>query len=271
MNQVSFRSAVLMMATLLAACGLSPTTVEERTPKLDYAGKGTVALTVVDNRPYVVSGDKPDTCEGIYRGGYGIPFAFEGMRKGAESMPYTTRISDILSKALYNAGSTVSVIKTPKGSSVETAISGLRAQPFDAGLIVNVLDSRVDAGGARWSYFFDYEIIVINHVGTILSTKKYKGEDVDFQRELFHTGRAKGKNYSFDAILDLHYKNKFANFLNDRQTRAALSGSAAPASTGSAPSAGAAQRLEELKGMLDKGLITPEDYEKKKAEILQQF
>ena len=165
-----------MAPILLAACALSPATIEERTPKLDYASKGTVALTVVDNRPFIVSGEKKETNEGIFRGAYGIPFAFEGMRKDDEGTPYAARIADILSKALDNAGSTANVIQTPKGSTVETAINGLRAVPFDAGLIVNVLDSRIDAGGARWSYFFDYEIIVIDHAGTIVSRKKYDGK-----------------------------------------------------------------------------------------------
>lgn len=263
-----------MAAMLLAACALSPATVEERTPKLEYATKGTVALTVVDNRPFVVSGEKEEACEGIYRGGYGIPFAFEGMRKDDEGTPYTTRISEILSKALYNAGSTANVIQTPKGSSVQSAINGLRAVPFDAGLIVNVLDSRIDAGGARWSYFFDYEIIVIDHAGTIVSRKKYDGEDVDFQRELFHSGNDKGKNYSFAAVLDLHYRNKFAAYLNDREMQAALASPRAVAATAGArgqADRGGAQRLAELKAMLDKGLITPDDYEEKKAEILQSL
>ena len=45
-----------------------------------------------------------------------------------------------------------------------------------------------------------------------------------------------------------------------------------PAHTASTPSSKTAEaRLEELKGMLDKGLISKDEYDKKKTEILQQM
>ena len=75
------------------------------------------------------------------------------------------------------------------------------------------------------------------------------------------SGRDRGRNYSFAAVLDLHYRNKFDAFLNDRDTQAALT-SARAATSG-------ARRLADLKEMLDNGLITPDDYEDKKREILQ--
>lgn len=259
------RFVVVIAATLLAACALSPTTIEERTPEIRYPAKEAIAVTVVDNRYFVVDGDKQETCEGIYRGGYGIPFAFEGMRDDEDTL-YAARIAEIIAKALYNAGSTVHVVKTPMGSSVEAAVAALRTVPFDAGLIVNVLDSRIDAGGIRWSYYFDYEIIAVDSSGTVVSSKKYSGEDIDFQRALFISGRDKGRSYSFSAVLDLHYRNKFDAFLNDRETQAALASSRVATT---APGRDGSQRLADLKEMLDKGLITSGDYERKKAEILQ--
>jgi len=102
-------------------------------------------------------------------------------------------------------------------------------------------------------------------------TKKYNGEAVDFQRELFHAGSDKGKNYAFDAILDLEYRNKISEFLNDRETQNALaktSGAPTSVATGQQGDRDGASRLAELKELLSKGLITSEDYEKKKADIL---
>jgi len=134
------------LAAALAGCALSKTTIEERTPELKYTTKGTVALTVIDNRPYVVSGEKEERTEGVFRSGYGIPFAFHRLRSDPET-PYVARISELISKSLYNGGSKVEVVKMPKGFTVADAISEMRKQPFDSGLVVNVFDSRVDAGG----------------------------------------------------------------------------------------------------------------------------
>ena len=265
--------AAIAFCAILTGCALSKTTIDERTPELKYTTKGTLALTVVDNRPFVVSGEKAETVEGIFRGAYGIPFKFEGTRSDPDTL-YTARISEIVSKALYNTGSKVNVVQTKKGATVQDAINGLRAAPFDAGLVINVIDSRIDAGGIRWSYFFDYEVVVLDSQGAIVSTKKYSGEDVDFQRELFHTGSEKGKSYAFDAVLDLEYRNKFSEFLNDRETQAALG--TTHAAEGRVVAAkqedgDGARRLAALKDLLDKGLITTEDYEKKKGEILQSL
>ena len=256
----------------LSGCVLSKSTIAERTPELKYTTSDTVSLTVVDNRPYVLNGDKDETFEGFQRAAYGIPLSITKLRDDNKVL-YAARFADIISHALSKSGSKVTIIATNKSASVQDAIARLRTVPFTTGLVVNVLDSKIDAGGFRWSYYYDYEVLIVDAKGAIVSTKKYNGEDIDFQREIYQAGRAKGKSYEWPAILDIEYANRITAFLSDNDTAKALGGigpSIATSTTKSTSNDGA-ERLIALKALLDKGVITPDDYEKKKAEILKSL
>lgn len=273
MSIVTLRLSWYVLMASLTGCVLSKSTVEERTPELKYATTGTLALTVVDNRPYVLDNDKDETFEGFQRLLYGIPQSFTKLRDD-DKIPFSIRFADIISHALNQSGSKVSVVATEKGASVPQAITHLQTVPFTKGLVVNVLDSKVDAGGFRWSFYYDYDVVVVDTNGAIRSNRKFKGEDVDFQREIFHQGKEKGKSYELPAVLDIEYANRVKEFLNDNETRMALveMKEARKVDVGpKSPSKDESERLIELKTLLDKGLITPEDYERKKKEILDSL
>lgn len=246
------------------AFGESP--LQERTPELTYAINGSVLMTVVDNRPFVLSGDKPDTCEGIRRNAYGMPFNFTKLRDDKET-PYTKRIEEIVSAGLTKAGATVAIVPTPNGTSSSDAIGKIKSGSAELKLVINVLDSRVDAGIARWSYFYDYELNVIDGAGAVVLVKRFTGEDVDFQRAILKAGKDKDKTYSFPTVLDIEYGIKFSQMLGNGEVRAALGG-VVKSATDSPAHVSNADRLSELKKLLDQGLITDQDFERKKAEIL---
>ena len=110
MRQATTGLCILAMSLLpgtLLAFGESP--AEELTPVLDYAIKGAMSITVVENRPFVLSGDKPETCEGIRRNAYGMPFNFSKVRDDRDT-PYTKRIEAIVSAGLAKAGATHVVV-----------------------------------------------------------------------------------------------------------------------------------------------------------------
>ena len=74
---------------------------------------------------------------------------------------------------------------------------------------------------------------------------------------------------SFPAVLDIEYKNRVTEFLSDNETAKALGGASPTIAAARANSSDGAERLTALKALLDKGVITQDDYEKKKAEILK--
>jgi hypothetical protein len=266
------RFAIYVMGILmLGGCATTPTTPDERTPVLKYKTVGVIAVAIVDNRPYVTNGSKDDNFEGIGRTGYGIPTDFVKQRDDSKTT-YVTRVSDLVVRALEKSGSRVIYVPSPKGSYPKEAIASLHRASASTGLIVNVLDSRIDAGGFRWSYFFNYQLLVLDPSGTVISDRTFSGEDVDFQRDIFHAASAAGKTYSFPSILDMEYKNKFSEFLSEPDTASALAGSTHGTSDAANHVVGSGvDRLVALKSMLDQGLISNDDYEKKKAEILKSL
>lgn len=265
---VVFASCSLLL--LISGCTLSKATMEERTPDLKYTTSNTIALAIVDNRPFILNGDKDENFEGIGRGGYGIPFDFVKQRDDSKVL-FTARFADVVARALKNAGSHVVVTTIHKGSSNQDAIAALLAVPFATGLVINVQNSRIDAGGVRWSYFYDYEVLVVDSKGVVVVTKKYSGEDLDFQREIYHAGSAKGKTYEFPAILDIEYKSRIAELLSDSDTAKALGGTGASIAIAGQAGKDGTERLVALKALLDQGIITQSDYDIKKSEILKSL
>lgn len=222
--------AISIAVCVLSGCAMSKTTLEDRTPQLQFPTSGTLALTVIDDRADVVNGDKPDSFEGIYRDRSGKTHALETKRDNRDTA-YSARISEIIASAFRESGSKVVVVPVPKGSTLATAVTAMRAVPFERGVVIDVKDSRADVGGYRWSYLFDYEIVVIGTKGTALASKQFKGEDLDFQHAIYQSGKDLGKSYSLAAVLDLEYRNELSGFLSDRQIVEALKESGAGNST----------------------------------------
>lgn len=69
---------ILLIASFLTGCAIGQktnyTTGHVAFNKFEFNDDGGCKITVVDKRPYVVSGRKPPTFTGIARGGYGNPF-----------------------------------------------------------------------------------------------------------------------------------------------------------------------------------------------------
>ena len=266
-SSTTLACASFAMFASLSGCAFNKSTVEERTPNLKYSTTNAIALTVVDNRPFILNGEKDENFEGIVRGGYGIPFDFVKQRDNSKEL-FAARFVEVVARALTKSGSHVTVTATRKGSSSPEAITALMPNVSDIGLVVNVHNSRVDAGG-RWSYFYDYEVAVVDGKGDVLATKKSSGEDVNFQREIYESGVAKGKRYETPAILDIEYRNRVMELLSDGDIARALGGVGAGLAT--APSKDGSARLVALKKLLDQGAITQDDYDRKKAEILKSL
>lgn len=67
--------AAALMAALLAGCAVgNQYSYRDSDMAIPVTGDGSLGLTVVDRRPYVLSGDKPASFIGLQRGGFGNPF-----------------------------------------------------------------------------------------------------------------------------------------------------------------------------------------------------
>src|SRR4051812_45333634 len=112
MRRFAFLAFVAMM-TLLAGCATPvPLTKEEATPKL-YATSDSVALAVIEARPYVLSGNKKPQYEGLIRGGYGIPTTVYRTRPEGER--FVDQFANMVRDGFVQQGVKVSVVPMPLG------------------------------------------------------------------------------------------------------------------------------------------------------------
>jgi len=258
----------------LSGC-LTKATIKESTPLLTYVPPKTIAFTVIDNRKYVVSGDKKDNFEGFNRALYGIPTSFANVRENS-NLSYSDRIEELFIRSFSNAGSNLIATKSKKGSSIDTGIKNIKQNIQFKGLVIRVNDSKIDAGGVQWQYFYDYDFVVVNKFGEILFNKNFKGRDVDFQRAIFQEGNAQGKSYDYGSILSIHYKNKLSKFINDKELSGAITSDKYIVSKpekllSQKYNNSIEERLSNLQSLKSKGFITESEFKKKKKEILDSL
>lgn len=71
----TYRSSVILLTLLLAGCAVGNTYDYGRADvNLAVQGHSELGLAVIDQRPYVISGDKKANFVGLQRGGFGNPF-----------------------------------------------------------------------------------------------------------------------------------------------------------------------------------------------------
>ena len=138
---------------------------------LPLAGSGDVGVAVVDNRSYVLSGDKEPEFIGLQRGGFGNPFDVTT----ASGQPLTDDLQAALQTALENSGYSVTPLSI--GSADATAISAAVAdggQPRN--VVLTVTDWKTDvAMSVRLIY--DLVLRVFAEDGEILATSEARGDE----------------------------------------------------------------------------------------------
>lgn len=97
-----FRSLVLLVgALMLSACAIgNQYDYRSMTPPVAAKGEKSVAVAITDERPYIVSGDKPPSFIGLQRGGYGNPFDVNTV----SGQPMISDMADGLVRTLKSRG-----------------------------------------------------------------------------------------------------------------------------------------------------------------------
>ena len=200
MNSLLARKGIfLLFATLLLALG--GCAVGNRydygsaISGLPVSGKGELALSVVDARPYVLSGDKGPDFVGLQRGGFGNPF---DVRTGS-GRPLADEMRDAIAKALQQQGFTV--------------VGGTAAAPRK--LELRVLEWKTDVM-VKMKTIYDLQLSVFDASGALLAQSKTKGEDVGTGG--FESGNATNAARTFEL--------RFTELVRDEAVRNALTSAA---------------------------------------------
>ncbi len=140
-RQVIFYS-VLIGVMLLMAAGCSPRGIRYNTTldNLRCEGKSTVAVAVVDERPYVVSREKDPGYVGTMRGGYGNPFdQFTESRE-----PLAADMLATVSQSLRGRGYNVLPVRASAGENRTAALEKFGATRADRLLILVLKEWKSD-------------------------------------------------------------------------------------------------------------------------------
>jgi hypothetical protein len=100
-------SSVALLAGLIAGCTV-PATKQELTPEFSGTLPRQLGVSVIDKRPYVVSGDKDAKFEGLSRSAAGIPWTIDRPDRPEEET-FADYLADMLKDTFKQAGSGVAV------------------------------------------------------------------------------------------------------------------------------------------------------------------
>ena len=100
-----------------------------------------VSATVIDQRPYVLSGSKSLSFVGLQRGGFGKPFDV----KTKSGRGLAEDLTDVLVRALDAQGIAAKALMLAPGTSVDDSVKQFRGQDTDRLLIVAMREWKTDA------------------------------------------------------------------------------------------------------------------------------
>ncbi|MEM0924167.1 MAG: hypothetical protein AAGI13_14045, partial [Pseudomonadota bacterium] len=146
-----------------------------------------VSVAVIDQRPYVLSGDKSPNFIGLQRGGYGNPFdvTTRSSRSAAEDL---TRM---LVNSYASAGSNAKALTAAPGSDAERVVSQFRQAGTDRLLLIEMREWKTDAL-AQITTSWNLTARVFDRSGLEIATQSDQGVEGTGESVLFQL--EEGKN-----------------------------------------------------------------------------
>lgn len=208
--------ATIMVLVFLSGCA-TPIPKSETIPVFSGKPTATIAIVVADHRSFILSGNKKEWFEGIFRSAYGIPLSLTRIDEFKEK-PFAFYLASKLKESLDGAGSTATIIQVPKGSSVETIVDKIVKANVGSALAVIIHQSRYDIGAFSPEYGYHFELFVFDGSGRKLAQKSFQKMEKPI---------ALSEKYNLFDFMSEMYKKRFDTFLNDPEIKSALTQAAA--------------------------------------------
>jgi len=167
------RTASLLLVVLLAGCAVGQKH-DYVNPSVEVPIKSSTKLAVAvhDQRPYVVSGQKPPTFVGLQRGGWGNPFDVT-TQSGA---PLADDMQRTIVGALERSGNTVvGVTLSPTTSPADAKVTLLQADAMKF-LLLTLHEWKSDQY-ANTTFYCDVSLEILDSRGTVVETKRLSRQD----------------------------------------------------------------------------------------------
>jgi hypothetical protein len=143
------------------------------TVDVDAMGDKSVAVATLDQRPYVLNGNKKSSFVGLSRGGYGNPFDVET----PSGTPLADEISESIGRSLSERGFKATVVKVAPSESRHAALEAMEKSGAERLALVSLREWKSDKY-FRTSLIQDVSVKVFDATGKELATASFTSDEV---------------------------------------------------------------------------------------------
>lgn len=196
--------SLVSLGFLLSACAVGNEYDYKNQPlNFSLESKQKVAVAVVDQRPYIVSGNKTPDFVGLQRGGFNNPFDVTTL----SDEPLSDSISSAIVAGLKNKNIDATVLKTEPSADFAATLNSLNTSDFTRLLLINLSKWKSDTLMRVW---FDYDVgAVVTDSGKEVLAKKSLAKRYVLRGEVGH-----GPYFAI-ANVPIAYKKVIEELLND--------------------------------------------------------
>lgn len=137
---------------------------------LPVRGDASVGLAVIDERPYVLDGDKSPDFVGLQRGGFGNPFDV----KTESGKPLSDEMQTALADTLENNGYKVTLLQPASGDAAAIDDAVIK-NGLDRNLIILLKEWKTDAM-MRFALSYDVILRILDQQTNLLAENEIKGD-----------------------------------------------------------------------------------------------
>ncbi len=170
---LAVRVAAILGILLLGGCAVGNTVdFRSQKPAVTVSTEKPVVVAVLDQRSFVLSGDKEPSFVGIRRGGFGNPFNIS-TRSGAT---LATEVASLVVEALKASGVSASAVPVAPNADAQKAQDAIASAKAERGLVVLVKQWKSDLY-LNMEVDFDLTAVVLDAAGLELARSKVAGND----------------------------------------------------------------------------------------------
>ena len=205
MNKPLLKNGFLLLtfAVLSSACAMG-NKYSYKAPNmvLPMRGDSSVGLAVIDERPYILDGDKSPDFVGLQRGGFGNPF-----KVTTESgKPLSVEMQSALAKSLESNGYKVTLLQPASGS--DTAINDeVIKRGLDRNVIVMLKEWKTDAM-MRFALSYDVVLRIFNQQMKLLAENEIKGDKEVVGGAGFESANSSAASQAFENKMNLLFNTQ---------------------------------------------------------------
>jgi hypothetical protein len=210
----AFRYLAVSMVLFLSAC-MSVPDAEQSAPTISFSTSQSVTVAVIDNRPYVLNGDKERYFSGLSRDSFGVPWSLPTYNK----QPMSDLLQDRVLAGLKNQNVAVTPLKNASSATVSNISTWVAASGSDKSLVIvlnewktNWLpDGYVFNASHHIDFIYNVDIQVFDNKGKLMTSEKFYGEETEDQDGM-----------NIYAQFHKIYKHKLEEFINSPKISSAL-------------------------------------------------